>query len=64
MHKKYGDIVLEVDTIPIVNLFSRSDIEKVLKYPSKYPFRPPLEIMERYRRTRPDRFKSPSLSNA
>uniref|UniRef100_T1GJG6 Cytochrome P450 n=1 Tax=Megaselia scalaris TaxID=36166 RepID=T1GJG6_MEGSC len=57
---KYGQIVLEVTTsgIPIVNLFDRTDIETVLKYPSKYPFRPPTEIHVMYRLSRPDRYAS------
>uniref|UniRef100_A0A0K8UL92 Ecdysone 20-monooxygenase n=1 Tax=Bactrocera latifrons TaxID=174628 RepID=A0A0K8UL92_BACLA len=45
-HRKYGEIALEVLTsgLPIVHLFNRDDLEKVLKYPSRYPFRPPLTL--------------------
>ncbi|XP_053680031.1 ecdysone 20-monooxygenase [Anopheles nili] len=64
MHHRYGPIVLDVDTVPIVNLFDRADMEKVLRYPSRYPFRPPTEITEVYRRSRPDRFGATHLINA
>ncbi|XP_055635576.1 ecdysone 20-monooxygenase isoform X2 [Toxorhynchites rutilus septentrionalis] len=63
LHKRYGNIVLEVSSVPIVNLFDRVDIEKVLKYPSKYPYRPPTEIIEFYRKSRPDRFASTGIVN-
>ncbi|EAT37005.2 AAEL010946-PA [Aedes aegypti] len=63
LHKRYGNIVLEFDHVPIVNLFDRVDMEKVLKYPSKYPYRPPTEIVEYYRRSRPDRFASTGIVN-
>lgn len=64
-NRDYGPIVLEVTTngIPIVNLYNRQDIEKVLRYPSKYPFRPPTEIVAFYRRMRPDRYASTGITN-
>lgn len=64
-NRKYGQIVLEVATngIPIVNLYNRQDIEKVLRFPSKYPFRPPTEIVAFYRRMRPDRYASTGITN-
>lgn len=49
--------------IPVVNLYNRLDIEKVLRFPSKYPFRPPTEIVAYYRRTRPDRYASTGITN-
>ncbi|XP_058060587.1 ecdysone 20-monooxygenase [Anopheles bellator] len=64
LHRRYGKIVLDVDTVPIVNLFDRADMERVLKYPSRFPFRPPTEIIETYRRSRPDRFGVTNLINA
>lgn len=65
MHEEYGKIALEVvpSGIPVVSLFEREDIEKVLKYPSKYPFRPPTEIAIKYRLTRPDRYASTGMTN-
>lgn len=63
--KRYGPIVLEVSTngTPIVHLYDRQDIEKVLRYPSKYPFRPPTEIVAYYRAKRPDRYASVGITN-
>ncbi|XP_038119818.1 ecdysone 20-monooxygenase isoform X2 [Culex quinquefasciatus] len=63
LHKRYGNVALEVDRVPVVHLFDRADIEKVLKYPSRYPYRPPTEIVEHYRRSRPDRFASTGIVN-
>ncbi|XP_067647429.1 ecdysone 20-monooxygenase [Eurosta solidaginis] len=64
-HRKYGQIALEVLTsgLPIVHLFDRHDLEKVLKYPSRYPFRPPTEIVVTYRLSRPDRYSSLGIVN-
>lgn len=65
LNRKYGDIVLEVmpSGMPIVHLFNRYDLEKVLKYPSKYPFRPPTEIVVTYRRSKPERYASVGIVN-
>ncbi|XP_055907958.1 ecdysone 20-monooxygenase [Eupeodes corollae] len=65
MNEKYGPIVLEVTPggVPIAHLFDKSDIEKILKYPSKYPFRPPTEIVVYYRNSRPDRYASVGITN-
>lgn len=61
----YGDIVLEMNgAVPVISLFNRKDIAKVLEYPSKYPFRPPTEIITYYRKTRKDRYASCGLVNA
>lgn len=59
-NQRYGPVVLEVASngVPIVILYNRQDIEKVLRYPSKYPFRPPTEIVAFYRKMRPDRYAS------
>ncbi|KAL5293367.1 Cyp314a1 family protein [Megaselia abdita] len=64
-NKKYGPIVLEVTTsgTPIVHLFDRNDIDTVLKYPSKYPYRPPTDIIVMYRQSRPDRYSSVGITN-
>lgn len=65
LNKKYGDVVLEQqNNVNIVSLFNREDIEAVLKYPSKYPFRPPTEIVTYYRLSRPDRYSSVGLVNS
>ena len=65
LNKQYGDVVMEMmGNVPVISLFKRQDIEKVLKYPSKYPFRPPTEIVSFYRMTRPDRYSSVGMINA
>lgn len=82
MHKRYGDIVLEVGNgHPYLHLFDRNDIDKVstvedpcvpyviiiililqvMRCHSKYPFRPPIDIVIEYRKTRPDRYASYGL---
>ncbi|XP_055716426.1 ecdysone 20-monooxygenase isoform X1 [Phlebotomus papatasi] len=64
LNRRYGRIVLEVgDGIPVVHLFAKQDIEKVLKYPSKYPFRPPSEIFVYHRKARADRYSSCGIVN-
>lgn len=64
-HQLYGPIALEVTTsgFPIVHLYDRKDIEKVLRYPSKFPFRPPTEIVSMYRMSRSDRYASVGITN-
>lgn len=64
LNKTYGDIVMEVsNNVPVISLFNRNDIQKVLECPSKFPFRPPTEIISYYRRTKPDRYASLGLVN-
>jgi ecdysone 20-monooxygenase len=64
LNKRYGDIVMEVsNNVPVISIFNRHDIQKVLECPSKYPFRPPTEIVSYYRRSRPDRYASLGLVN-
>lgn len=65
LNRKYGDIALEMaGSVPVVSLFKKQDIDRVLKAPSKYPFRPPTEIIAYYRQSRPDRYSSVGLVNA
>lgn len=65
LNHTYGDVVMEMaGDIPVISLFNRKDIEKVLKYHSKHPFRPPNEIVTCYRKTRPDRYSSVGLVNS
>lgn len=65
MHKKYGPIMKEeaLWNIPVINLFERRDIEKVLKTSGRYPLRPPTEAISYYRKSRPDRYVSIGLTN-
>lgn len=65
LHQKYGNVVMELaGNIPVISLYNKQDIDKVLKIPSKYPFRPPTEIISFYRQSRPDRYSSVGLTNA
>ncbi|KAG5682159.1 hypothetical protein PVAND_011531 [Polypedilum vanderplanki] len=65
LNNLYGDVVLEVcsNNVPVISLFNKNDIEKVLHFNSAYPFRPPTEILSYYRKSRPDRYASLGLIN-
>ncbi|XP_070493845.1 ecdysone 20-monooxygenase-like [Chironomus tepperi] len=64
LNRKYGDVVMEVSgNFPIVSIFKRKDIEKVLSTPSQYPFRPPNEIQSFYRMQNPNRYSSTGIGN-
>jgi ecdysone 20-monooxygenase len=64
LNQKFGPVALEMaGSVPVVSLFNKTDIDKVLKYPSKYPFRPPTDIAVVYRQSRPDRYSSTGLVN-
>lgn len=65
MHQKYGKIMKEeaLWNIPVISLFERKDIEKVLKSSGRYPIRPPTEAIAYYRKSRPDRYVSTGLVN-
>nr|AZR39413.1 cytochrome P450 [Agasicles hygrophila]UYD61983.1 cytochrome P450 314A1 [Agasicles hygrophila] len=66
LYKKYGPIVKEeaLFNVPVISVFEKSDIEKVLKScGGKYPMRPPCEAQMVYRRSRPDRYVSTGLVN-
>ncbi|CAH1173881.1 unnamed protein product [Phaedon cochleariae] len=65
MYRKYGPIVREeaLFNVPVISIFEKADIEKVLKSSGKYPIRPPTEAIAEYRRSRPDRYASAGLVN-
>ncbi|CAH1283510.1 unnamed protein product [Diabrotica balteata] len=65
MYTKYGPIVKEeaLFNIPVISVFEKEDIEKVLKSSGKFPIRPPTEAIAEYRRSRPDRYASTGLVN-
>ncbi|XP_011504175.1 PREDICTED: ecdysone 20-monooxygenase isoform X2 [Ceratosolen solmsi marchali] len=48
---------------PIVSVFTRCDIEAILRRASKYPLRPPQEVISHYRQTRTDRYVTLGLVN-
>lgn len=47
----------------VINLYKKEDIEKVLRYPSRYPFRPASDIIKNYRLERPEKFASAGIVN-
>jgi ecdysone 20-monooxygenase len=65
MFQRYGSIVCEraLWNFPVVSLLERSDIETVLKYQSRFPLRPPTEVLAWYRQSRPDRYTTLGLVN-
>lgn len=65
MHSRYGPIVKEeaLFNVPVISVFEKRDIEKVLKSSGKYPVRPPTEAIAQYRRSRPDRYASTGIVN-
>lgn len=65
MLHRYGGIVREVSAKghTIINISHRDDLEKVLRYPSRYPFRPPSKAIADYRILHPDKFSSAGMAN-
>ncbi|XP_077293996.1 cytochrome P450 family 24 subfamily A member shade isoform X2 [Arctopsyche grandis] len=65
MLKRYGNIVREVSPTGscTVSIAGKADIEQVLRYPSRFPYRPPSDILYEYRRQRPDRFSSAGMAH-
>ncbi|GLH00043.1 Probable cytochrome P450 12b2, mitochondrial [Gryllus bimaculatus] len=65
MRHRYGPIVREeaLGNVPVVSLFDAEAIEKVARYPSRYPIRPPTEISVVYRASRPDRYTNHGIVN-
>ncbi|XP_026465225.1 ecdysone 20-monooxygenase-like [Ctenocephalides felis] len=67
MHQKFGPIILDsrAPPVPVVSLTGTHprDLLRVLRYPSRFPTRPPTEIVAKYRRSRPDRYASSGIVN-
>ncbi|KAJ8921623.1 hypothetical protein NQ315_010532 [Exocentrus adspersus] len=65
MYRKYGAIMKEeaLFNVPVISVFEKQDIEKVLKSNSKYPIRPPCEAIAQYRRSKPERYASTGIVN-
>lgn len=62
--EKYGDIVRETPSpgYSIIHIANKDDIEKVLRYPSRYPIRAPSEVIRDYRLSTPERYSSGGLA--
>ena len=63
--KKYGPVVREGVTFnyPLIHLFDKDDIDKVLRYPSEYPLRPPNMADAYYRRYRREFYLNDGIVN-
>ncbi|KAL0113004.1 hypothetical protein PUN28_012322 [Cardiocondyla obscurior] len=65
LNRRYGPLCKEeaLWNCLVVSVFSRRDIEAVLKRGSRYPLRPPQEVISHYRRSRRDRYTNLGLVN-
>ncbi|XP_020293593.1 ecdysone 20-monooxygenase [Pseudomyrmex gracilis] len=65
LNRQYGPLCKEeaLWNCLVVSVFSRRDIEAVLKRGSRYPLRPPQEVISHYRRSRRDRYTNLGLVN-
>ncbi|XP_073959671.1 ecdysone 20-monooxygenase-like [Choristoneura fumiferana] len=72
LHEAYEDMLLRygpvfVETTPggasLVSIADRIALETVLRTPARRPYRPPTEIVQIYRKSRPDRYASTGLVN-
>lgn len=65
LHRRYGVLCKEEGlwNVPVISVFSREYIEAILKRSSRYPLRPPQEVISYYRRTRSDRYTNLGLVN-
>ncbi|GBP36178.1 Ecdysone 20-monooxygenase [Eumeta japonica] len=67
MLRRYGPVFTEVGVglkgPRLVSVAERAALEKVLRAPARRPYRPPTEIVQAYRSSRPDRYASTGLVN-
>ena len=65
MFRRYGPVFAEITPggAMVVSIAERAALEAVLRTPAKRPYRPPTEIVQVYRRSRPDRYASTGLVN-
>ncbi|CAH0731878.1 unnamed protein product, partial [Brenthis ino] len=65
MFRRYGPVFAEITPggAMVVSIAERAALEAVLRAPAKRPYRPPTEIVQVYRRSRPDRYASTGLVN-
>ncbi|XP_014252078.1 ecdysone 20-monooxygenase isoform X1 [Cimex lectularius] len=65
LFKRYGRIVREeaIWNYPVISIMDGADIEKVLRHVSRYPMRPPTEVIAFYRASRPDRYTNLGIIN-
>ncbi|XP_053984395.1 ecdysone 20-monooxygenase isoform X1 [Hylaeus volcanicus] len=65
LNQRYGPLCKEeaLWNFPVISVFSRRDIEAVFRRSSRYPLRPPQEVISHYRRSRRDRYTNLGLVN-
>ncbi|XP_070166736.1 cytochrome P450 family 24 subfamily A member shade isoform X1 [Polyergus mexicanus] len=65
LNRRYGSLCKEeaLWNCLVVSVFARRDIEAILKRGSRYPLRPPQEVISHYRRSRRDRYTNLGLVN-
>ncbi|EZA58896.1 Ecdysone 20-monooxygenase [Ooceraea biroi] len=65
LNRRYGSLCKEeaLWNYPVISVFSSGDINTILKRNSKYPLRPPQEVISYYRRSRRDRYTNLGLVN-
>lgn len=65
LNQRYGALCKEeaLWNFPMISVFSRQDIETIIRRNSRYPLRPPQEVISHYRRTRRDRYTNLGLVN-
>ncbi|XP_015517676.2 cytochrome P450 family 24 subfamily A member shade isoform X1 [Neodiprion pinetum] len=65
LHRRYGSVCKEeaLWNWPVVSVFAKKDIEAILRRSSRYPLRPPSEVISYYRQSRPDRYTNLGLVN-
>ncbi|XP_065349768.1 ecdysone 20-monooxygenase-like isoform X2 [Cloeon dipterum] len=65
MFKEYGQVIKEEAffNYPVISTCSAQDIEKLIKFPSKFPLRPPNGIVSKYRQNTPGRYNDGGLTN-
>ncbi|XP_047361251.1 ecdysone 20-monooxygenase isoform X4 [Vespa velutina] len=65
LNRRYGGLCKEeaLWNWPVISVFSRRDIEQILRRGSRYPLRPPQEVISHYRHSRRDRYTNLGLVN-
>ncbi|XP_008543665.1 ecdysone 20-monooxygenase [Microplitis demolitor] len=65
LNRRYGPVCKEeaLWNHPVISVFSRNDIEMVMRRSSRFPIRPPQEVISSYRRSRQDRYTNLGLVN-
>nr|XP_050859270.1 ecdysone 20-monooxygenase isoform X3 [Vespula vulgaris] len=65
LNRRYGGLCKEeaLWNWPVISVFSRRDIELILRRGSRYPLRPPQEVISHYRHSRRDRYTNLGLVN-